>query len=84
MSLRHAGLEVTLIEALDQVMAPLDFELAQLLHENIRQNGVKLHLGDPVSAFSEDSLASFITLKSGAQVRAELVLLAIYMNGSLV
>ena len=76
-NLRHAGLEVTLIEALDQVMAPLDFEMAQLLHENLRVNGVKLYLGDPVAAFSEDSLAAFVTLKSGAQVRAELVILSI-------
>lgn len=38
-NLRSAGLKVSLIEALDQVMAPLDFEMAQLLHENILQNG---------------------------------------------
>ena len=76
-NLRHAGLEVTLIEAMDQVMAPLDFEMAQLLHENIRSSGVRLLLGDPVAAFSEDRFASFVTLKSGTQVRAELVVLAI-------
>ena len=76
-NLRHAGLEVSLIEAMDQVMAPLDFELAQLLHENIRQNGVDLHLADPVSAFSEDNRTAFIHLKSGACVRAELVILSI-------
>ena len=76
-NLRHAGLEVSLIEAMDQVMAPLDFELAQLLHENIRQNRVDLHLADPVSAFSEDNRTAFIHLKSGACVRAELVILSI-------
>ena len=38
-NLHRAGLQVTLIEALDQVMAPLDFEMAQLLHENIRHSG---------------------------------------------
>lgn len=76
-NLRHAGLEVSLIEALDQVMAPLDFEMAQLLHENILQNGVKLQLGDGVSSFSDDGSAVTITLKSGATVRAELVILSI-------
>lgn len=39
-NLQHAGLKVSLIEALDQVMAPLDFEMAQLVHENMVQNGV--------------------------------------------
>ncbi|MEA4933467.1 MAG: FAD-dependent oxidoreductase [Lawsonibacter sp.] len=76
-NLRHAGLEVSLIEALDQVMAPLDFEMAQLLHENILQNGVKLQLGDGVSSFADDGRAVTITLKSGATVRAELVILSI-------
>ena len=36
------GPQVSLIEALDQVMAPLDFEMAQLVHENMVQNGVQL------------------------------------------
>ncbi len=76
-NLRHAGLEVSLIEALDQVMAPLDFEMAQLLHENILQNGVTLRLGDGVSSFADDGSAVTITLKSGAAVRAELVVLSI-------
>ena len=52
-NLRHAGLKVTIIEALDQVMAPLDFEMAQLLHENIRDNGVDLRLADAVESFEE-------------------------------
>ena len=76
-NLRRAGLEVSLIEALEQVMAPLDVELANLLHENIRQNGVDLRLADPVASFSEDDQAAFVHLRSGASVRAELVILSI-------
>ncbi len=76
-NLRHAGLEVTLIEALDQVMAPLDFEMAQLLHENIRQNGVDLRLGDAVESFEDDGKTVTVKLRSGAEVPAELVILSI-------
>ena len=76
-NLRHAGLNVTIIEALDQVMAPLDFELAQLLHENIRQNGVELRLADAVESFSDDGSRVTVKLKSGAEVPAELVILSI-------
>lgn len=49
-NLRHAGLDVSLIEASDQVMALLDFEMAQMLHENILQNSVRLFLGDGVAS----------------------------------
>ncbi|HML47172.1 MAG TPA: FAD-dependent oxidoreductase, partial [Clostridia bacterium] len=84
-NLSHAGLTVTLIEMLDQVMAPLDYEMAQLLHENLVQNGVKLHLGDGVSAFREEGNGVAIALKSGKTVAAELVILAIGVrpNGEL-
>lgn len=76
-NLRSAGLKVSLIEALNQVMAPLDFEMAQLLHENILQNGVELHLGDGVKSFDDDGSSVTITLNSGAAVKADLVILSI-------
>ena len=76
-NLRHAGLEVALIEALDQVMAPVDFEMAQLLHENIRSNGVKLHLSDGVKSFEDKGGQVLVKLKSGAEVPADLVMLSI-------
>ena len=76
-NLRHLGLSVSIIEMLDQVMAPLDFEMAQLLHENLVQNGVELHLGDGVSTFNDTGDKVDITLKSGKTVSADLVILAI-------
>lgn len=84
-NLRHAGLEVSIVEMLDQVMAPLDFEMAQLLHENIEQNGVKLYLGDGVSSFEDRGDDVVVTLQSGKTVAAELVILSIGVrpNGEL-
>ncbi len=75
--MRHAGLEVSLVEMLDQVMAPLDYEMAQLLHENITQNGVRLYLNDGVSSFADTENDVEITLKSGKTLSAELVILSI-------
>ncbi|HPF56148.1 MAG TPA: FAD-dependent oxidoreductase [Clostridiales bacterium] len=84
-NLKHAGVEVNLIEALDQVMSPIDFEMAQLLHENLLQNGVKLFLGDGVSSFTDNEHDVTVTLKSGKTVNAELVILSIGVrpNGEL-
>ena len=76
-NLRRAGLEVALIEALDQVMAPVDFELAQILHQNIRQNGVDLHLNDGVAAFEEQGEQVLVRLASGKTVAADMVILSI-------
>ncbi|HWS29705.1 MAG TPA: FAD-dependent oxidoreductase [Clostridia bacterium] len=77
-NLRRLALDVTIVEMLDQVMAPFDYEMAKLMHENIEKNGVKLSLGDGVSAFSQlDGGGVRVELKSGKHIDAELVLLSI-------
>lgn len=84
-NLHEAGCEVTIIEMLNQVMAPLDFEMAQLVHENIRMNGTSLLLGDGVDKFTHQDGVIAIHLKSGKKVEADLVILAIGVkpNGQL-
>lgn len=84
-NLQHAGLEVSLVEMLDQVMAPLDYEMAQLLHENITENSVNLYLGDGVDSFTDTGSMVNIRLKSGKVISAELVILSIGVrpNGEL-
>jgi len=49
--LTRRGLEVTLIDSKDQVMAPIDPEMAALVHTELRKNGVKLVLGEPIKGF---------------------------------
>ncbi|MGI6109953.1 MAG: FAD-dependent oxidoreductase [Eubacteriaceae bacterium] len=86
-NLHQTGIDVTIVEMLDQVMAPLDYEMAQLLHENMVQNGVTLDLGDGVKAFETiaDGKQVRITLNSGRQIETDLVILAIGVrpNGEL-
>ncbi len=76
-NLHHAGLKVSLIEALNQAMAPIDYEMAQLLHENIKDNNVRLHLNDGVDSFEEINDKINVKLKSGTIVEADLVILSI-------
>ena len=76
-NLHEAGLKVSIVEMLPQVMAPLDFEMAQMLHETISQSGVELHLGDGVSSFEDTGSSVKINLSSGASLNADLVILSI-------
>jgi len=80
--LDQRGLSVAMAEALPQVMAPLDPEMAAMLHAELQDNGVELHLNDPVAGFespAEDELAtaSVVTLKSGARLPGDLVILGL-------
>ena len=76
-NLHHAGIQVNLVEAAEQVMAPLDFEMAQLLHEHLRQNGIKLYLADGVTAFEDNVNGITVKLKSGKNISADMVILSI-------
>lgn len=84
-NLHAAGCDVTIVEMQNQVMAPVDFEMAQLLHENMRMNHVKLSLGDGVQSFSHQDGVTTVQLQSGKKIEAELVLLSIGVspNGKL-
>ncbi len=76
-NLHHADIQVNLVEAAEQVMAPLDFEMAQLLHEHLRQNGIKLYLADGVTAFEDNANGITVKLKSGKNISADMVILSI-------
>lgn len=71
------GIDVTIVEASNQVMAPVDYEMALLLNENIRDNGVKLIVNDGVDSFEDTSEGIKVKLSSGKTVLSELVILSI-------
>ena len=74
-NLTEAGIEVTLVEKLPQVLKPLDFEMAQMIHREMKENGVNLVLGDGVDHFEEKGRK--IVLESGKALESDLTILAI-------
>jgi len=61
------------VEALDQILTPFDYDMAQILHKEMLDHGVSLILGDGVRKIQEDA----IELQSGRKVAAQAVVLAI-------
>ena len=76
-NLHHAGLHVSIVEATDQVMAPVDPEMAEILHNNIRSNGVGLYLADGVASFEDKGASVDVKLSSGTVLSADIVILSI-------
>jgi CoA-disulfide reductase len=74
-NLWERGVEVTLVEMADQIMAPIDFEMASILHQHLREKGVNLVLEDGVKSFENNG--KLINLNSGKQIENDLVILAI-------
>jgi NADPH-dependent 2,4-dienoyl-CoA reductase/sulfur reductase-like enzyme/rhodanese-related sulfurtransferase len=77
-NLVHRGLEVTLIEKLNQVMPPLDPEMARLVERYLIKHGVRLELNDGVAGFQPSADGSLEVLtSSGKSHPADIVILAI-------
>ncbi len=77
-NLAHRGLEVTLIEKLNQVMPPLDPEMARLVERYMTNHGVRLELNDGVAGFQQSADGSLQVLtSSGKSHPADIVILAI-------
>jgi NADPH-dependent 2,4-dienoyl-CoA reductase/sulfur reductase-like enzyme/rhodanese-related sulfurtransferase len=72
------GIKVTIVEATDQVMPPMDREMAEYVSIHLRNNGVNLHLSDPVASFGGcDGRVVSVVTRSGATLAAGMVVLAI-------
>lgn len=75
-NLVERGVKVTVIERGDQVMAPIDFEMAQIVHAELKNKGINLILNDGVKEFKDQGTT--IILESGGKVEsADMIILAI-------
>jgi len=77
-NLVHRGLDVTVVEMLNQVMPPLDPEIARVVENHLEAHGVTLALGDGVAGFrGAEGGALEVLTASGKTHPADLVILAI-------
>ena len=76
-NLHHAGVDVSVVEMGNQVMAPVDFSIAAHLHQHLTQKGVSLYLEQAVAAFERKGDEIRVMLKSGETIVADMVILSI-------
>lgn len=76
-NLHDLGIQVDVVEMANQVMAPLDFSMAAIVHQQLTDKGVGLHLEDGVSRFDEKDGGVTVHLRSGKQIATDMVLLSI-------
>ena len=76
-NLHDLGIQVDVVEMANQVMAPLDFSMAAIVHRQLTDKGVGLHLEDGVSRFEEKDGGVTVHLRSGKQIATDMVLLSI-------
>jgi NADPH-dependent 2,4-dienoyl-CoA reductase/sulfur reductase-like enzyme/rhodanese-related sulfurtransferase len=71
------GVKTTIIEMLDQVIAPLDYEMAALVQDHIKSKGLVLELENSATAFTRKGDRTVVSTGRGTQIECDLVILSI-------
>ena len=76
-NLHAQGANVSIVEMGNQVMAPIDFSIASLVHQHLMEKGVNLYLEQAVASFEREGKGLKVTFKSGQSISADIVILSI-------
>ena len=71
------GIETTVVELLDQVMAPFDFEMASLLNAHLKEQGIRLELNNGVEKIAQKEDRLLVKTKNGNEIECDIVILSI-------
>lgn len=76
-NLHEQGMFVTLVEGADQILAPLDPEMAAIVHAHMRDKQIELYLSAKVERFEDRAEHTVVYLANGKRLQADIVILAI-------
>ena len=76
-NLHAQGAKVSIVEMGNQVMTPIDFSMASLVHQHLMDKGVNLYLEQAVASFEREGKGLKVTFKNGQSISADIVILSI-------
>jgi tRNA 2-thiouridine synthesizing protein A len=76
-NLHDRGIFTTVVEGMDQILMPLDYEMAAIVHAHMKDKNIELYLSEKVTHFAEKDDHVVVYLNSGLSLQADLVVLAI-------
>ena len=76
-ALKRLGLDVTIVEAMPQVLPPFDADMARFVFEHLENSGIHVILSDGIKAFYGEPLAKEFELQSGKRIPMDIAILSI-------
>ncbi len=76
-NLSERGVKVTLLELANQIMGPIDFEMAALVHQHLKEKGVELYLEDGLKSVKHEKEYSVVSLNSNEEIKTDMIVLGI-------
>ena len=76
-NLHDLGAKVSIVEMANQVMTPIDYSMASLVHQHLMEKGVNLYLEQAVASFEKTGKEIKVIFKDGQSIPADIVILSI-------
>ncbi len=76
-NLHRRGIAITIVELAEQVLAPLDSEMASLIHQHLKEKKVEFYLNDEVKEVKHREEFSLVKLGSGREIKTDMILIGI-------
>jgi NADPH-dependent 2,4-dienoyl-CoA reductase/sulfur reductase-like enzyme/rhodanese-related sulfurtransferase len=76
-NLKKAGFVVTIIELMDQILGPLDYEMATLVHQHLKEKEVEFYLSDPVQSIEHEGSCQILILTSGKKIKTDMIIMGV-------
>lgn len=76
-NLVEAGVETIIVQRPDQLLKPLDRDMASILHDHVRRKGVILELGKEVVGYETEADGIVTKLKDGRKIKSDIVVMAL-------
>ncbi len=76
-NLHQLGIHVTIVEMSEQMMTPLDYSMAALVHQHLKTKNVEFFLNTAVSSFSRKENRIEVTLNTTRKIETDMVILSI-------
>ncbi len=76
-NLMHRGVKTTIVEMLDQVMPPLDYEMAAIVHAHLKEKGVTCELENAFKSFSQKGDRIIVSTQKGRDIECDIVIMSV-------
>jgi NADPH-dependent 2,4-dienoyl-CoA reductase/sulfur reductase-like enzyme/rhodanese-related sulfurtransferase len=76
-NLVHRGVKTTILEKLDQVLPPLDPEMAAMVHSELKRNGIELELGNGLKAIEGEGTDLVVVTEKGTRIPCGMVIMSV-------
>ncbi len=76
-NLHERGIKVTVVELANQVMGPIDYEMAAMVHGHLKEKEIEFYLGDGIKGVQHQDKYSIVELNSGKLIKTDMIMLGI-------